>query len=327
MLSILGVGHAYGATPIDNKFLSELNGAFDPAWILKRSGISSRASVLSHGYLAESGNSNPLLAVQNSVETPTDLSIKAAQMAIERAGVTPEQIGLIIGDTATPLETTPSEAQRVGQRLGLKIPAYDFSGLCSVLPLHLEALSSWQAERTPQYILSLSSNSPTQFVNYRSGLEGAFFGDAAGAMVLSATQSGKLSVLDAFYQTEVENSQALTLETYGSTRVEFNSLEEFIRRRSQEVLAKLIPELQLGSCAVVGPEFEPNLFREIAKGYKLSEAQIWSSAERSGYALGATPYCTLSEKWSSMRSNQELLIITAGGGLSFGYAKLKVSGS
>src|SRR5262249_16639695 len=131
--------------------------------------------------------------------TPTELALEAADEALNRAGVARSDIGLIIADTATPRETTPSEAQRLAKRLDLKVPCYDVSSGTGFFPAHAAILDSWKNDRLPEVALCVSTNSPTCAIDYASGDERLYFGDAAAAAVVSKVRPGKLKIRKAFY--------------------------------------------------------------------------------------------------------------------------------
>ena len=94
---ILGTGSALPARSVTNDDLSEFLDTSDE-WIFPRTGIKSRR------ICAE--------------ETLDDLSVEASRLALEAAGVTPDQLDLIICSTTSGDHLIPAEACAIAERLG-----------------------------------------------------------------------------------------------------------------------------------------------------------------------------------------------------------------
>src|SRR5690606_9733170 len=97
---------------------------------------------------------------------PTILGAEAARMAIAQAGISKDDIGLVIANCCTPVQTTPSEAQRIACELEIVKPAYDVFTACPAFALHMDYLNSMKEEKLPDYILCVSTATLTQHVNY-----------------------------------------------------------------------------------------------------------------------------------------------------------------
>src|SRR4051794_23764106 len=109
------MGYCHPETVIDNKFLEDLDVGTTAAWISEKIGIQTRLSTLPLEYIRDTRNQDPREAVKVASMTPTEMGAKAARMALEKAGLRPEDIGLVIANCCTPLETAPAEAQRLAK--------------------------------------------------------------------------------------------------------------------------------------------------------------------------------------------------------------------
>ncbi|HEY5658513.1 MAG TPA: ketoacyl-ACP synthase III, partial [Myxococcota bacterium] len=87
-----GIGHAHPENEITNRFLEDLDIGTSDAWIMERVGIHSRRTVLPLDYIRETRNANPAAALEAAELSNADLGARAAEMAIERAGVAREDI-------------------------------------------------------------------------------------------------------------------------------------------------------------------------------------------------------------------------------------------
>jgi len=111
-LYVIGVGHAFPEGRITNDALKE-NGISVSSDNSSLDFVAERATTLPLFYITETKNIDTWVARSVAQQNASDLGAQAARLALERAGLTSENIGLILGDCNTPIETTPGEAQRI----------------------------------------------------------------------------------------------------------------------------------------------------------------------------------------------------------------------
>ena len=112
---IAGVGYGIPETVITNDDLTKLYETSDD-WIYSRTGIKERRVV--------SGN-----------QTAIDLGFEAAQKALAKANMKPEELDLIIAASSAPPQMYPALACHIQSMLGIEtdIPAFDMTAACSGL--------------------------------------------------------------------------------------------------------------------------------------------------------------------------------------------------
>ena len=86
-LNLLGLGHYNPANEITNRFLEDLDIGTNDEWILERTGIRSRRTVLPLDYIRETRNADPRAAIEAADISNAQLGARAARMALDRAGV------------------------------------------------------------------------------------------------------------------------------------------------------------------------------------------------------------------------------------------------
>lgn len=317
MLSILGLGSAYAENRLDGEAFKALG--FRNA----RSG--SVSSTLSRDYILSTKNSDPMVALKTAGIGSSTLGVRAAIQAIERAGILKDEIGLVIGDTGTPVETTPSEAQRVACGLDLKIPAYDICNGGAASVIQLATILAWEPSRLPKYTLILSSNLASHRVNYASEFEATTFGDGAAAAVISYEVLGKLVVDAAEFTTDLKRSQLLTSDIYGFLSVAQKpafsaALMEFAKKRLGELRAGLKSDER--KVSVVLPQFPRHMLPEVDMnpGVVVEEWENFSSV---GNILGASVLSVLADNYQRLSAGQAVALVDVGAGLSHGYIKFK----
>lgn len=313
---ILGIGAAHPDVELTDEVLTSLGLIpTDPeSRLLARFGVRSRRASLPLDYIKSSKNSEVLEGRSHAVATPTSLATAASRQALERAAITPEQIGLILADTATPYQTCPSEAQRVGCALGVKIPAYDVVVGAASLPSYLEMLLSWKRERIPDYVLCVSTNTLSQHVAYdgSSTIPAYLLGDAASAFVISPRHAGKMKVASSFVDNSTNRAAASVVERHVSCPAD-------AALPTAEIVEKL--SLSLGRLAaaklptkVVGPQMFGGECSEFEKALGFAQGTMISGTRDVGYALGASAGVALSSLWDSARWGDTIAVLHAGDG-------------
>ncbi len=118
-------------------------------------------------------------------EKTSDMATKAALRAMEAAGVTPEEIDLIIVGTVTPDTFTPSTACYVQANIGAKnAAAFDISAACSSFLFALKTAVQYIGCGQARTALIISSEKLSHIVNWEDRATCVLFGDGAGAAVL-----------------------------------------------------------------------------------------------------------------------------------------------
>lgn len=319
------MGYAYPTSQVDNTLISSCNKALDKRWLDSELGISTRASVLPIDYIRSSGNIDHKQGLTQALQSPSDLSFQAAHMALEQAALKTEQLGLILAECATPVETTPFESQRVGKRLNVKIPAFDVFSGSGAFSLHLDVLRQKQPQSIPDYVLCVSSNTPTQRVDYTTGIEAAYFGDAASALIVSGREPGKLKVLASSFCSDPFGPEAFSIETYGSAHINKAVLEKDLLEQVISVFKTASAELSLkaGTFKLILNFPDPSGARKIAGSLGLSSDSIIEGVSKRGFSFGSSASCALAEYWPRIERADRILVLECSGNLGQGYVLLE----
>lgn len=164
-INILGTGSYSPAVKVSNDDMSKIVETNDE-WISTRTGIKNR-------FLTDG-------------ESCWKMGAAAAQKAIEAAGIDPAQIGLVIGTTVTPDFFTPSLASLVQDAVGaVNAAAFDLGAACSGFAYAVDAAKRYlQTDDELKYVLVVSSEVLSRFVDYTDRATCVLFGDGAGAVVI-----------------------------------------------------------------------------------------------------------------------------------------------
>jgi len=167
-------------------------------WILQRTGIKQRHIV------------DPGVAT-------SDLAAEAAKKAIEKAGLTPDDIDVIIVGTVTPDMLFPSTACLVQAKIGAnKAWGFDLSAACSAFTYALTVGSTIVASGGAKNALVIGADVMSSIIDYTDRATCVLFGDGAGAVVLAPSADDNIGILDFDHMIDGNGGPALCMPAGGS---------------------------------------------------------------------------------------------------------------
>lgn len=164
-VSIIGTGSYVPEKVLTNAELEKMVETSDE-WIRTRTGIQERR-------------------IAACDEHTSDLAAKAAQAALENAGISADEIDLILVATVTPDMFFPSTACFVQQKIGAKKAAcFDVSAACSGFLYALEIAQQFITSHTYNTVLVIGAEKLSSIVDWKDRNTCVLFGDGAGAAIL-----------------------------------------------------------------------------------------------------------------------------------------------
>ena len=165
---ILGTGSYLPMRRMSNDDLSKIVDTSDE-WITSRTGIKARH-----------------IAAEN--EQTSDLAVKAAQAALEDAGIVATDIDLIIVATSTPDMTFPATACIVQNKLGIAgCPAFDVQAVCAGFMYALATANAYIKSGMATKALIIGAETFSRLLDWNDRRTCVLFGDGAGAVILGAS--------------------------------------------------------------------------------------------------------------------------------------------
>lgn len=171
---ILGTGSCLPEKIITNDDLSHMVETSDE-WIVKRVGVRQRRVC--------------------TTESVTDLAARAAHLALENAGVAPEELDLIIATTISADTISPGLGGMVQNRLGAHCPAFDMNVACPGFLFGLDVAAGFFARKAVKKVLVVSGERMSGLLDWTDRSTCCIFGDGAGAAVLGEGDNYLASVL------------------------------------------------------------------------------------------------------------------------------------
>jgi 3-oxoacyl-[acyl-carrier-protein] synthase-3 len=209
---IAGTGSYLPEKIVSNKDLEATMDTSDD-WIRERTGIQQR-------HVAAEG------------ERASDMGFKAAQRALEMAGVDASEIDLIVVGTTTPDKTFPSTACTIQRRLDVhNCPAFDLQAVCSGFVYALDVANRMIITGGASNALVIGSETLSRITNWEDRSTAVLFGDGAGAVLLQASDEPGIMSTHIHADGEFENLLEVPLD------------ESFIRMNGNAVFRKAVGTL------------------------------------------------------------------------------------
>lgn len=170
-VGILGTGSYLPEKVLTNADLEKMVDTNDE-WIVSRTGIRERR-------------------IAAPDEASSDLSVKAAEKALKKAGIRAEELDMIIVTTVTPDMNFPATACLVQDRLGAKKAAtFDLSAACTGFIYGISTGAQFIATGVYKYVLVIGVECLSRIVDWTDRNTCVLFGDGAGAAVLGPVEEG-----------------------------------------------------------------------------------------------------------------------------------------
>ena len=175
-IRIIGTGYYVPETIVTNEDFTKIVDTSDE-WITTRTGIKTRhiATGQTLGY---------------------QMGARAAQMALDDAGISVDKIDLVIGTTCTPDYLTPSLACLVANEIGAKKPAcVEINSACAGFVYALDMAKRYLRDDDYRNVLIVSSELLSKMTDYEDRSTCVLFGDGAGACVVTKSDKPFVSEL------------------------------------------------------------------------------------------------------------------------------------
>ena len=156
-------------------------------------------------------------------EAASDLAVPAARMAMERAGVSPEDIDLVLVATSTPdYVGLPSTACVVQDKLGIpSAGAMDVMAACTGFIYGLETARTYITAGAARNVLLVGTEVYSKIINWEDRRTAVLFGDGAGAVVVQPADDDSSRILPAVLGSRGAGAEAL-YRSHGGTRHQFH---------------------------------------------------------------------------------------------------------
>jgi 3-oxoacyl-[acyl-carrier-protein] synthase III len=302
--AIASVAMALPHRRVSNEQLAAQLGV-DPAWIAKRTGTRERPWASGEERLSE-------------------LAAQAGRTALERAGVEPGELDLVLVATSTADEISPNAAPLVAGRIGAeRAGALDVGAACtgwlSALAMACGQIESGRA----RHALVVGADFLSRFLDFADRDTVPLFADGAGAAVVSATDSVSGRVGPIVLRADHSGSHLIRLNRGDHIRMEG---QESFRAAVASLSQVTIQALDAAGCGLddidlfVYHQANSRIIRAVGQRLDLDPERVVDYVGRFANASTATLPIALSTAQSEGRlePGQRVLVAAFGGGLTWG---------
>ena len=317
---VRGVGGYLPEKVLSNDDLAKMVDTTDD-WITARTGIRKR-------HIAADG------------EFTSDLGTIAAKRALEAAGLTPNDIDLIVVATATPDYTFPATATIIQQKLGMTHGAgFDVQAVCSGFVFAIATADNFLVRGQFERALVIGAETFSRILDWSDRSTCVLFGDGAGAVVLERQDkktAGDRGVKGIHLRTDGRYKDLLfvdggpsTTQTVGKLRMVGNQVfKHAVGKISESVLASVKQAgLEIKDIDWFVPhQANQRILSAVAERLGLEEHKVVSTVADHGNTSAASVPLALAAATDDGRVKPgDLVLIEAiGGGLAWGSALIRV---
>ncbi|HWW02464.1 MAG TPA: beta-ketoacyl-ACP synthase III [Candidatus Acidoferrum sp.] len=321
--SIAGVGSYVPAKILTNADLEKMVNTSDE-WITTRTGIKER-----HIAAAD--------------EFTSDLGAHAARRAMAQAGVTADQLDLIVVATITPDMPFPSTAALIQRKLGAhRAAAFDLEAACSGFIYALEVAQQFIMSRTYDTVLVIGAEKLSAIVDWKDRNTCVLFGDGAGAAVLRNRPNAH-GLLTAVMGADGRKADLLFMAGGGSrcpaTAESVAGRMHYLRMEGKETFKNAVQAMltaakeALRRCEIditriklmIPHQANRRIIDAVAERLGAKPEQIFINLHKYGNTSAASVAIALDEAVQSGRvqSGDLLLLVVFGAGLTWGAAVIE----
>ena len=313
--SIVGVGSYVPSRVLANPELERMVDTSDQ-WIITRTGIRERR-------------------VASPEEATSDLAAQAARRALAHAGVSPEQVDLLITATVTPDMLFPSTSCLVQEKIGAsRAAAFDLEAACSGFIYALEVGQQFIMSQTYDTVLVIGAEKLTSIVDWTDRNTCVLFGDGAGAAVLQH-RPGSHGLLTVCMGADGSKGNVLCVPAGGSrlpasyetvekrlhfVQQEGGSVFKFAVKNTEEICRRILEKNGLTGADVdlfVSHQANRRIIDSAADRLGMDPAKVVINIERFGNTTAATIPLALQDAISDGRLKKGDLVLLASVGAGF----------
>ena len=322
---ITGLGYYVPENVVTNDDLSKKIDT-NNEWIVERTGIQERRHV-----------------VKGDGNSTTSMGVKAAKIAIERAGIEKDDIDFIIFATLSPDYYFPGPGVKVQRDLGLKtVGALDIRNQCSGFVYAVSVADQYIKSGMYKNILVIGSELQSYGLDMTTRGRGVsvIFGDGAGAAIISREEDLSKGILSTHLHSEGQHAEELVVLAPGmggrwiTDILKDNNPEDesyfpymngqFVFKNAVVRFSEVINEgLQANNLSVsdinllIPHQANLRISQFIQHKFKLEDEQVFNNIQKYGNTTAASIPIALTEAWEQGKLKKGDLVVLAAFGSGF----------
>jgi len=327
-LYVHGLGHFHPENVIDNRFLEDLEIGTNEAWIVERVGIHRRRTVLPLDYIKQTRNADVRAGQEAAIYTNAETGRRAALHALERTGLEPKDIGMVVAGGCCPAMQIPAEACSIAAALGIEAPAIDLNSACSSFGAQMHFLASMGS--LPPYVLIVNPENTTRVVNYADRASAVLWGDGTSAAIVSKSVPSKVRVVATTLDSSPAGFDAVKIPRFSHFVQNGNQVQRFAIKTTHACLDELLPAARQRAASVggrlrfIGHQANLLVLEAVARRAELAADEHWHNVSEFGNTAASGAPTVLSQHWDEIRPGDTILVVVVGSGLTWSSIRMDV---
>lgn len=320
--AITAVGAYVPEDILTNRMLETMVDTNDE-WIFSRTGIRERR------------------ILKDPLKGTSYLAIKASQDLIEKSGVNPEEIDLVIVATVSPDVPVASTAVYVATQIGaVNAFAYDLQAACSGFLYGMSTAAAYIESGRYKKVLLIGADKMSSIIDYTDRTTCIIFGDGAGAVMFEPSKEG-LGLQDELLRSDGIGRDFLKIEAGGSlmppTLETVENKRHYVQQDGKTVFKFAVSNMADVSEAImkrnnltnedihwlVAHQANQRIVSATANRMNLEQEKVLMNIERYGNTTSATLPLLLSDFENKFKKGDNIVLATFGGGFTWGSIFLK----
>lgn len=322
------LGHFHPENVLDNRFLADLDIGTNDEWITERVGIRERRTVLPLDYIRTTRNADVRAGQEAALYSNVETGRRAALHALERAGLGPADIGMVVAGGCSPEMLIPSEAARIAAALGIEAPALDINSACSSFGAQLHLLA--QMRGLPRYVLVVNPENTTRTVSYADRSSCVLWGDATSAAIVSSEVPSRVRIDETTLASSPAGWDQVTIPRFSHFAQEGSAVQRFAIKTSVACVAALMPQARArlaetgGRLHFIGHQANLLMLQSVAKRTGVAELEHWFNVVHFGNTGAAGAPSVLSQHWDELAAGDVVVLVVVGSGLTWSSMRMEV---
>lgn len=318
-LYLHGLGHFHPENEITNQFLTDLDIGTNPEWIDERVGIESRRTVLPLDYIRQTQNRDLMAGMEAAEYTHAQTGGLAARMALERAGLTTDDVGMVIAGSSCPDHMSPADACMIAEGLGIEAPAFDVNSACTSFHVAMFMLANMRPETVPEHVLIVTPESLTTTVDYSDRSAAVLWGDGTTAAVVSTKVPSHIEILGNLLESSPAGADKVTVPHFGHFAQEGRTVQMFAIKKTIRLLRKL--KKSYGDAGrrfhFVGHQANLRMLETVCRQCDIADDRHHFNVIEYGNTGAAGAPGVVSMNWDLWQAGDDVAIVGVGSGLTW----------
>jgi len=272
----------------------------------------------------------------------SDMAAPAVKGLLEKKGIAPEEIDMLICATVTPDMQFPATANIISDKVGIKNAfSYDLNAACSGFIFALITASKFIESGTFKKIIVVGADKMSSIIDYTNRETCVIFGDAATAVLLEPSTDPNVGIIDSILRTDGYGRTHLHQKAGGSCKPAshetIDAKEHFVYQEGQAVFKAAVSNMADTAVEImkknglnndniswlIPHQANMRIIEATAKRMGIPKEKVTINIQKFGNTTNATIPLCMWEWEKQFKKGDNIVLAAFGGGFTWGAVYLK----